>query len=138
MGFEIFFQCFAGGQSAGIPRATLRELFPVVEQESDRDHWRIRYGPEDSSTIGVTPDESDAELISAFYIDRPCGAAHLWEAVLSVLRMGSVMLFFPGEGPVLVGSERAVADLPPEVIETMGPPRCVKSTQEILDAIRGA
>jgi len=42
MGFELYLQCFASGRPAGIPRAAVCALFPVVEEESEPDYSSIR------------------------------------------------------------------------------------------------
>jgi hypothetical protein len=92
MGFELYLQCFASGRPAGIPRAAVRALFPVVEEESEPDYWRVRYDLTNTCTISVTAP--------------------------------------------LVASESVVADLPQELVDSMGQPRCMRSAQEILDIIR--
>jgi hypothetical protein len=83
----------------------------------------------------VTASDSDKELVTALCIHRPCGDARFWEAVLSILRMGSVILYFPGMETPLVASEWVASDLPNGMVESVGQPRCVGSAQEILDAI---
>ena len=35
LSFEVYVQCFDRGEPAGIPRASIRPLFPVVEAESE-------------------------------------------------------------------------------------------------------
>jgi hypothetical protein len=136
MGFELYLQCFASGRPAGIPRAAVRALFPVVEEESEPDYWRVRYDPTNTCTIGVTSVDADPTRAGSLCIYRPCGDMRLFDAVLSVLRMGSVILYFPGVAAPLVASESVAADLPQELVDSMGQPRCMRSAQEILDIIR--
>jgi hypothetical protein len=52
--------------------------------------------------------------------------------------MGSVILYFPGVPTPLVASESVVVDLPKELVDSMGRPRCVQSAQEIVDIMRRA
>lgn len=134
MSFDVFLQCFAG-EPTGISRAVVRNLFPVVEENSERDSWSVHYDRMNSCRIQVTPAKSNAELITSLGVNRPCGNVRFWESVLAILRMGPVILYWPGGGP-LVGSERAVEELPQEIAESLGQARCVNSAQEIIEAIR--
>jgi|SRR5271165_1301908 len=137
MGFEVYLQCYRDGKPAGIPRGPVRALFPIVEEESEPNYWSVHYGPADSCKIGVTPLASNHELIESLCVYRPCGDLRMWEALLSILKMGSVILYFPGGESLLMASESAAADLPKELVESMGP-RCVHSAQEILEIIHKA
>jgi hypothetical protein len=134
MGFEVFLQCI-GSEPPGIPRAAVRELFPIVEDSSERDYWSIRYDRVNSCNIGITASDSDKELIISLYVDRPCGDIRLWESVLAILRMGPVILYWPGGGP-LVASELTADKIPREIVESLGQAKCVHSAQEFIDAIR--
>jgi hypothetical protein len=138
MGFELYLQCFASGRPAGIPRSAVRALFPVVENESEPNNWRVRYDSTDMCTVGVTSAEGDPTRLHSISIYRPCGDICLFVAILSVLRMGSVILYFPGVPTPLVASESVVVDLPKELVDSMGRPRCVQSAQEIVDIMRRA
>ena len=53
MGFEIYVQCFGESARSGLPRAYVRELFPVIEEQSS-DYWRVRYDAENLCDIGIT------------------------------------------------------------------------------------
>ncbi len=134
MSFDIYLQCIAG-EPPGISRAAVRALFPVVEESSEPDYWSVRYDRANSCTIRVTPAKSNRDLITSLGVNRPCGDVRFWESVLAILRMGPVILYWPGGGP-LVGSDLVAAEFPPEIAESLGQPRCVGSAQEIMDAIR--
>jgi hypothetical protein len=136
MGFDVYLQCFAG-EPLGISRAAIRALFPIDEENSEPDYWSIHYSPTDSCKISVTASESDAKLITSLCVYRPCGEARFWESVLSVLRMGPVMLYWPGGGPV-VASQMAANEFPREIAESLGQPLNVTSAREIMDAIRAS
>jgi len=132
--FDIYLQCIAG-EPPGISRAAVRALFPVVEGSSEPDYWNVRYDRVNSCTIRVTPAKSNRDLITSLGVNRPCGDVRFWEAVLAILQMGPVILYWPGGGP-LVGSDRVAAEFPPEIAESLGQPMYVRSAQEIMDAIR--
>jgi hypothetical protein len=54
MSFEVYLQCFRGGEPAGIPLATARTLFPIVNEESEPDYWRVRYDAQnDCQDLGL-------------------------------------------------------------------------------------
>jgi hypothetical protein len=138
LSFEVFVQCFEGGKPAGIPRADVRSLFPVEESRSEPDYWSVYYDDLNSCHISVSPLAADPQLLEALCVFRPCGDRRLWEALLAVLRLGSVALYFPGDAPPLVASEVAGEQLPVEMVEAMGQPRVVSSAEEIIEIIKSA
>ncbi|HXJ07855.1 MAG TPA: hypothetical protein VNH65_22360 [Candidatus Acidoferrum sp.] len=135
MSFDLYFQPVVDGQPLEITRAELRSLFPVVEKESEPDYWKIRYDPVNTCHIGVTALPSEVNLLSSFYIERPCTEPRLWEALFRVLNGGPIVLYFPG-GPPIVASDEVRAALPKNVIGSLGEPRCVHSAAEIRRIIR--
>jgi hypothetical protein len=134
MSFDVFLQCF-GGDPTGVSRFAVRALFPIVEEGSEENGWSVCYDRANSCRIRVIPARSNRELITSLSVNRPCGDVRFWESVLAILRMGPMMLYWPGGGP-LVGSEARVAEFPEEIAESLGQPLCVGSAQEIMDAIR--
>lgn len=133
MSFDVFLQCVAG-DPLGVPRAAVRALFPIMEEGSEPDCWHVRYGPADWCEIQVTEAKSNHELITSLSVNRPCGDIRFWESVLAILKMGPVILYWMGGGP-LVGSQATADKFPEETAESLGQPSCVRSAQEILDAI---
>jgi hypothetical protein len=105
-----FISCFGEIQHSGISRAKVRALFPVTEK------WigiRLLAGPlqpKNSCKSGLTPAAPKIEMLKALYVDRPCGDLRPLEAILSVLQMGPVVIFWPGGPPVLANASLA-ADL---------------------------
>jgi hypothetical protein len=138
MSFELFMQCFDHGEPAGLPREAIRTLFPVVAAESEPDCWIVRYDDENSCDISVTPLTADETLMESLCVNRPCADERLWDALLSVMRLGAVVLYFPGDAPPLVASEAAGEHLPADMVEAMGPPCVVSSIEEILEIIKNA
>jgi hypothetical protein len=129
MGFEIFAQCIGNGERSRISRAIVRSLFPIIEKDSELDYWSIRYDDKNRCHIGVTPVGSDIQFLSGLYVDRPCVDLRLWEGLPSILRMGSVVIFWPGGLPV-VADQTVAADLPPDMIGSVGPPKVVSSVED--------
>ena len=135
MSFDIYLQCVAG-DPVGISRTAVRALFPV-DENSAPDYWSVFYDRSNSCKINITPSKSNNELITSLAVNRPCGDVRFWESVLAILKMGPVMVYWPGGGP-LVGSELAAAEFPAEIAESLGQPRSVDSAQEIMGAIRAS
>ncbi len=136
MSLDVYLQCF-GGEPAGISRAAVRALFPIVEQTSEPDYWSVLYDPANSCKINITPAASCDDLITSLSVNRPCGDLRFWESILAILRMGSVILYWAGGGP-LVGSDGVAAELPAEIVEALGQPLSVSTAQDIVDAIRAS
>jgi hypothetical protein len=133
--FEVYLQCFGESERSGISRAAARRLFPVVEEESEPDYWRIQYDPKNSCDIGVTALGSDQAMLVSLCIHRPCADLRLWEGLFAVLRMGSVVVLWPGS-PAIVFGDTIGANLPKDMIGSIGPPRSVHSAAEILRLLR--
>jgi hypothetical protein len=135
MGFEVYVQCFGESEWTGISRVAVRSLFPVIEEESEPDYWRIRYDDKNSCDIGVTAVASNKEMLKSLFVDRPCGDLRLWEALISVLRMGSVVIFWPG-GPPVVSDDGVGSNLPKDMTDAIGPARSVCSAEDLLRLLR--
>ncbi|HEV3307107.1 MAG TPA: hypothetical protein VGZ91_11770 [Candidatus Sulfotelmatobacter sp.] len=130
MGFELYLQCFGETESLGLPRDSIRALFPVDEASSEPNFWRLRYDSHNSCDIGVNPLATDATKLAGLYVDGPCRDIRLWDSLFTILNMGSVVLFFPG-GRLLIVRETSSAGLPEEMIESMGAPVQVNSGEAI-------
>ena len=135
MGFEVYVQCFGESVGSGISRAAVRRLFPVIEQESEPDYWRIHYDQTNSCTIAVTPIPSDKERLKSLFVERPCGDLRLWDALLSVLRMGRVVIFWPGSPPIVSDAVLA-SELPKDMTNALGRVRIVTSGEDFLSLLR--
>jgi hypothetical protein len=135
MSFEVYVQCFGESERTGISRVAVRSLFPVIEEESEPDYWRIRYDDKNSCDIGVTAVTSNTEMLKSLFVDRPCGDLRLWEALISVLRMGSVLIFWPG-GPPVVSDERVGSHLPKDMTDAIGPAKSAGSAEDLLRLLR--
>jgi hypothetical protein len=135
MSFDLYFQPVTQGKSLAISRPQLRSLFPVVEKESEPDYWMIRYDSLNVSHIGVKPTTPASDLLSSFYVERPCSDPRLWEALFQVLKCGPIVLYFPG-GPPVVANDEVTEALLKDAGVSLGEPRHVYSAAEILKIIR--
>jgi hypothetical protein len=134
MGFELYLQCFGETESLGLPRDSVRALFPVDKASSEPDFWRLRYDGHNSCDIGVNPLATDATKLAGLYVDRPCRDIRLWDSLFAILNMGSIVLFFPG-GPLIIAQEIDAAGLPEEIIESLGTPVRVNSGEAIRRSV---
>jgi hypothetical protein len=78
---------------------------------------------------------SCSEMLKSFFVDRPCGDLRLWQALISVLRMGSVVIFWPG-GPPVVFNESVGSNLPRDMTEAIGPAKSARSAEDLLQLLR--
>jgi hypothetical protein len=136
MGFELYLFCYENGRPSGIPRENIRALFPVLEEKSDLNRWQVRYDSENMCVVSVKPLTGNSDRIESLCISRPCGDLRLFDSLFAILRMGSIILVFPGLESSLAASEFVRADIPEDLTESMGPPRVVGSGQEILEVVR--
>ena len=136
MSFEVYLQCFQNGKPAGVPRLLIRPLFPVLEDESGPDDWKVWYNEENWCNISVNFLASDSSLVEGLCVYRPCGDGRFWEAILQVMRLGPITLYWPGDAPPLVANESAGNQLPPDMVDRLGAPRVVRTTTEILEIIK--
>jgi len=132
MSFEVFLPCLDEDHSNGIPRDAVRTLFPVVEELSEPNRWSVQYDSKNACDIYATSYPADENKLSFLSADRPCSDTRLWESLFAILKMGRVVLYFPG-GPPLVADEAVGASLPSNELESMGPHRCVQSAQDCAD-----
>jgi hypothetical protein len=107
MSFDLYFQPVVDGEPLEISRAELQSFFPVLEKKSQPDYWTIRYDSLNICHIGVKAFPSANDLLSSFYVERPCDDPRLWEALFRALNRGPIVLYFPG-GPPIVASDEAV------------------------------
>ena len=135
MSFEVYLECFEGGKPAGVERSLLRSLFPVVETDLEPDCWQIKYDSENSCHIRITSLESNPAMATFLAVFRPCADVRLWNSLLEIMRSGRVVLYYPGVAHPRVASKEAIGHLPPYIMEAMGQPAVVETTQELMDAI---
>jgi hypothetical protein len=135
VGFEVYLQCFGETETTGISRTVVRSFFPITEVDSEPDYWRVRYDSKNSCEIGITPLASGREMLTGLFVNRPCGDLKLWEGLLRVLRMGCVVMFWPG-GPPVLAEGTSTSDLPKDMIDSIGKARYVSSAAELVRLVQ--
>ncbi len=78
---------------------------------------------------------SNREMLKSFVVDRACGDLRFWEALISVLRMASVVIFWPG-GPPVVSDDGVGSTLPKDMTDAIGPAKSASSAQDLLRLVQ--
>jgi hypothetical protein len=138
MSFEAFVHCFRDGEIAGIPRQQVRDAFGSCLTEGGAYDWQLYYGKADSCDVMLSAADADQSLLRSFTVLRPCGDVRFWDALASILRLGNLVLLFPSSCPPLIADRSVATHLPPDMIESMGEPKCVATGKEILAALHAA
>ena len=134
MSFEVFMQCFRGGQARGTSAATVRDVFSNFADDSEPNYWHLWYDNENGCRVRVTQREDE---IQALTVHRPCADARLWDSIFRVLQLGPWVLYFPAPNPpLLMADPEHAKQLPDGMLEALGPVRQVRSGIEILEIIR--
>jgi hypothetical protein len=135
VGFDLFIHCLQIRKPWGLPEEELRSLFPVVDAASKSDYWSIAYDNLNRCSLALSPLAGSGSSIRDIHVERPCGDLRLWKALLRILQMGPVVLYFPG-GPPVVGTAEASVALPKSDLASLGEARRVESAEELLSVIR--
>jgi hypothetical protein len=134
MSFEMVFVCFKEGQQVGLSRQDMLKAFGSFVREDEPDVWVVEYADDEMCEVYVTPTDEDADSIKEFMVARPCVDPRLWDALFAIMRLGNVMLLYPGATAAVVASEQTMEHLPPDVME-MGDPVRVASGKELRDYV---
>jgi hypothetical protein len=139
MSFEVFMQCFTEGERDGIPAADLQRAFGPQLQVGEGDWWKVVYDQQNWCDILLSFLPPERKLVHSVTVQRPCGDERLWEALLAVLKLGNVVLYFPAEKPPLIVAQPRISEhLPKDMVESMGPITPVGCVRDILDEIQKA
>jgi len=138
MSFEAFVHCFKDGKVASVSRQRVREAFGSSLTEGGVYDWQLDYCEADSCNVILGVDDADKSLLHSFTVLRPCGDVRFWDAMATILKLGNLVLFFPASCPPLIAEASVARHLPPDMIESLGQPKCVNTGREILDALHAA
>ena len=82
--------------------------------------------------------DTGVTIILGFTVHRPCSDQRLWDALVSLLASGDVVLYFPGGRAPLGARSTVTHHLPASLIEALGQPAVVTSGREIQQEIHAA
>ncbi len=132
MSFDVFLQGFGEAKRIGVPREQVRRLFPIIERESEPGRWVVQYDDLNRSEIFV---DRDQEPLDSLMVNRPSGDIRLWEALLTIMRMGSFVMFWPGSRP-LVARGSTYGPLPHAMVEDFGEPVVIDRAEQFFDLLK--
>jgi len=136
MSFDVFAECFGETKQTGLSKEVVHSLFPISREKPESEIWVVRYDDLNWSEIHCTPHKGDRQRLTGLWIHRPCGDKRLWEALYSILELGSVFLLWPN-GPLILTLGTSVEGLPVGILDDLGlPPVYVRSGLEILKFLR--
>jgi hypothetical protein len=137
MSFEVFVQCFSHGEPDGIAIADIQQAFGPKLKKEDGPWWNLRYDEENECAIHMKFLPRNRNLVHSLTVHRPCADLRLWKSLLTILKLGNIVLYFPAEKPPLVVADNSVSEhLPRDMVAAMGPITRVTRAQEILDVIK--
>lgn len=136
MSFDLFVQCFAGGQPSGFPTEAVRAAFGRALSEPEDDFWQLHYGPTESSDLFFTPHPSAPSLIHSLSVHRPCAAAGLFEGLWQLLELPGTCLYFPGDSAPMTRDPAMLRNMPARMIEALGTPVQLESPAALARAVR--
>ena len=118
-----------------MPREKVQEAFGKQLTELEEELWRWGNDEVNACDIYLTFDERDKSKISSFTVERLIKDARLYDALLKILKLGNVVLYFPGCAAPLVADLKAAEHMPPDMIEALGKPKRVTTGKQISEAI---
>ena len=132
MSFDVFVQCYGNTEASGLSRDQVRGLFPVVEEKSDAERWVVQYGSTDWCDLYV---DAEGETFNDFMVSRPAGDKRLWDALLTVLQMGDVVMFWLGSPPLIASAEGATR-LPEDMVKSLGEPVLISCADQFIELLK--
>jgi hypothetical protein len=136
MSFEVFAECFGETRRSGLSKEAVHSLFPISSEKPESEIWVIRYDDLNWCEIHCTSHQGDPQRLIGLWIHRPCGDKRFWEALYSILRLGSVFLLWPN-GPLILTVGTSLDGLPEGILDSLGqPPVYVQSGHEVLKLLK--
>jgi hypothetical protein len=130
MSFDVFVQCYGDGEPPGLPIEQVRALFPIDERDSDLNFWLVRYEEKIVSNVFV---KASGDRLTSMMIAGPPGNLRFWEALLMILRMDQVVIFWPGGRPMVALGNSAI--VPREMVSVLGTPKEIETPEDFLELL---
>jgi hypothetical protein len=134
MSFDLFVGCFRNGNKATFRRSLVDEYLGPYVTERHPGCLTLTFDARSQSYLYV----EDTPAIDGFSINRPCTSSKLYEALLSLLRRENLVLYMPGNCPPLIANPAVTPHLPKTMVDSMGPPVMLSSSNEIPKRIEEA
>jgi hypothetical protein len=135
MSFDVFVECFGETKRIGLSKDSVRSLFPISREEPEFDLWVVEYDDLNVSFLYSSYLDRDPQRLTGFMANRPCGDLRFWDALFSILQLGSVFIIWPG-GKLTLAFGAGIEGLTDEMLVDLGPPVYVRSGLEILECVQ--
>ncbi len=136
MSFDVYLVSFTDHEPSGVPRSLVKSAFGEHVLWEDEDSGHTQYFTHmDGCSIGLSPLDDDANLISSISINRPVADERFWDSIYQIMKLGNVALFFPGGKGPLIADGSVAAHLPPDISESLGMPIIVENGRRIVEII---
>lgn len=129
MSFELFVDKWSGGEPVGFSPGILDRVFGPFVARREGTVWVLGF-----------LDGSTCELYvraSGFMVSRPTTAPELYEAIVAILREEGAVAYWP-DGPLIAAVPDRAAQLPTDMVDTLGEPVIVGDGPAILEAIQAS
>jgi hypothetical protein len=131
MSFEIFLSNFKDGETVPLPRSLLYTIFGKFCLGIDADSWELQFP--DGGQCQMTVDYFSPS--AGITVSRPPASLDFWDGILKLLKETTSCLYWPGGGPA-VANLSVREHLPADMIQGLGEPIVVKSSTQIIAAIK--
>ena len=137
MSFDVWVSRFREGAPDEFSRTTVLKAFGSHITQLDATCWRVFYDEQNSCDVFAGGRSEGSDLITGFTVNRPCGDQRLWDALISILRIPRMVLYFPGGRPLIADASTA-EHLPADMIDAIGEPKCILLGEDIVHEIQNA
>jgi hypothetical protein len=134
MSFDLFVGCFRDGEKATFPRSLVDEHLGPYVTARHPGCLTLTFDARSESYLYV----DEARAIYGFCVNRPCASSKLYEALLSLLRSDNLVLYMPGNCPPLIANRSVGGHLPKDMVDSLGTPVILSSSDEIPKRIQEA
>ena len=87
---------------------------------------------EDSCTVFCGKDVAETGRVPSLTIFNPVRLSALWQPILRLMSESDAVLFFSDDTTPLFWDVRSASHFPPDLIESLGAPRAVRSPEDIV------
>ena len=134
MGAEAIVWIFRDGEPASLQFSDVIGAFGEAVHDWDPVSGRlhVEYDSEiDSCDIFCGKDAMETGRVRSLLIDRPVANPRMWEAVLKIMSLGHVLLFFSYDTTPRFWDIASVSHFPDDLIASLGIPVRVRTPQDI-------
>jgi len=137
MSFDLYIGSFHVGEPQSFQARVLNDAINPYIVGKEPTCYVLRFSGDESSDCDLYVD-TEAERISNFSINRPVSDERLYVALLQVLQLPGTVMYISGDCPPLVGNYHSMAELPPDMVESLGKPVLITKPHEIREYISRA